>query len=45
MALTNPTSLVSLEDLAYFKQKIAEEFPSATVATVAESEAAANELT
>ena len=45
MALTNETKYVTVRRLARFRQKIRNEFPSASVATVAESEAAANELT
>jgi hypothetical protein len=45
MAITNPTKYVTVRRLERFRQKIREEFPSATVATVAEAEAAAEELT
>jgi hypothetical protein len=45
MAVTNPTKLVTVQRLNRFRQKLKEELPSSSVATVAESEAAANELT
>ena len=44
MSLTNPTKLVNVQELSYFKEKCdAEYIPS--YATVAEARAAANELT
>lgn len=43
MAISNPTKYVTIRRLNRFRQKLKAETPS--VATVAESEAAANELT
>lgn len=45
MAITNPTKYVTVRRLERFKAKLQAEFPSTTVATIAESEAAAEELT
>ena len=45
MAITNETKYVTVRRLNRFKTKLQQMFPSTTVATVAESEAAAEELT
>ena len=45
MAITNPTKYVTVQRLNRFRQNLKAEMPSSSVATVAESEAAAAELT
>lgn len=44
MALTNPTKYVTVRRLERFRQKMRAEFPSTTVASDAECEAAAEEI-
>lgn len=45
MALQNETKYVTVRRLNRFRNKLKEEMPSQSVATIAESEAAAGELT
>lgn len=44
MAITNPTKYVTVRRLERFRAKLRAEFPSTTVATDAECEAAAEEI-
>lgn len=44
MSLTNPSKLIDVQELAYFKAKLQAEMPSATVASDALCVAAAAEI-